>query len=169
MFTLFRSRFFSVSFRSQFSNLCQWLSSGFGVALGLRPLARVATQTVAVTTLAMVLWLGAAGTFAQPAQAGDNLDGRRYEAEAVRQSRNPLSNENFHGGVDPAVAAEHMQAPEDQANGILETVKDAVQDILPGSGGSEGVGQNAYNPNTNPQTQPTPNPNPTLKRYDSAR
>ncbi|MBE9157613.1 hypothetical protein IQ265_12370 [Nodosilinea sp. LEGE 06152] len=163
MFTFFRSRFLSVSIRSQFSSFCQRLSSGFGV-LGLRPLARVATQAVAVTTLAMVLWLGAAGTFAQPAQAGDNLDGRRYEAEAVRQSRNPLSNENFNGGVDPAIAAERSQAPEDQARGILGSVKDAVQDVLPGNGDAN-PGQNAANPNT----QPNPNPNPTLKRYDSAR
>ncbi|MGG6242014.1 hypothetical protein ACQ4N7_25630 [Nodosilinea sp. AN01ver1] len=164
MFTLSRFRFFSVSFRSQFAALWQRLS-----AVGVRPLARMATQTVAVTMLAMVLWLGTAGIHAQPAQADDNLDGRRYEAEAVRQSRNPLSNENYSGGVDPAVAADRMQAPEDKANGILESVKDAVQDILPGSGGSAGVGQNAYNPNTNPQTQPTPTANPTLKRYDSAR
>ncbi|PSR17084.1 hypothetical protein C8255_14465 [filamentous cyanobacterium CCP3] len=110
--------------------------------------------------LAMVLWLGAAGTYAQPAQAGDNLDARPYEARAVRQSRNPLSNENYQGGVDPRVAAEHSQAPEDQARGILGSVKDAVQDILPGNG-DENLGQNAANPNAQP--------NPTLKRYSSGQ
>ena len=158
MFTLSRSHFFSISLRRQVSNLCQRLSSAFG--LDLRPLAQAATQTVAVTTLAVVLWLGAAGAYAQPAQANDNLDARPYEAEAVRQSRNPLSNENFHGGVDPRVAAERGQAPEDQARGILSTVKDAVQDVLPGNGDTN-PGQNAANPNAQP--------NPTLKRYSSGQ
>ncbi|WP_035985477.1 hypothetical protein [Leptolyngbya sp. KIOST-1] len=152
------SRFFLTSLRRQCADFLRRLSQ-----FEVRPLARTATQAVAVTTLSVVLWLGAAGTHAQPALAGDNLDARPYEAEAVRQSRNPLSNENYSGGVDPSVAANRQTAPEDQANGILETVKDAVQGVLPGNSGNEG--QNAYNPNT----QPNPNPNPTLNRYGSAQ
>jgi hypothetical protein len=163
MLTISRFRFISVSCRRQVSSLGQRLSFGFGVAHSLRGLARRASQTVTVAMLAMVLWLGAAGTYTQPAQADDNLDARRYEAEAVRQSRNPLSNENFNGGVDPTVAAEHSQAPEDQARGILGTVKDAVQDVLPGNS-DESLGQNAANPNA----QPNPTRNPTLKRYGAA-
>ncbi|MGB3309817.1 MAG: hypothetical protein WBG32_01965 [Nodosilinea sp.] len=164
MFTISRFRFIAVSCRNQVSSFGQRLGAGFGVAQSLHALARRASQTITVAMLAMVLWLGAAGTVAQPAQAADNLDARGYEAEAVRQSRNPLSNENYSGGVDPRVAAERGQAPEDQARGILGTVKDAVQDALPGNGG-DNLGQNAANPNA----QPSPTRNPTLKRYDAGQ
>ncbi|HZG39718.1 MAG TPA: hypothetical protein VEZ50_13640 [Nodosilinea sp.] len=137
MFENFRLRFFPANFYGELANGCQKLGASF-------------RATLMVGLLATVLWLGAAGTYTQPAQAGDNLDARPYEAEAVRQSRNPDSHSNYPGGVDPSMAArgEAASAPEDQANQVLENVKDAVQNILPGGSGDGNEGQNAYNPNT---------------------
>ncbi|MFQ4137949.1 hypothetical protein PGN35_016665 [Nodosilinea sp. PGN35] len=150
MFKLFCLRFFSIAFRRQLSSFLAQLSLTFR-AVQSRPLARLATQTALVSVLAMALWVGSIGTYTQAAQAGDNLDARPYEAEAVRQSRSPGDRQNVSGGNQPVEAPRGLsQAPEDQAQGVLDNVKDAVQSVLPGRSGDGG--QNAYNPNTNPDT-----------------
>lgn len=149
MFTLFR--FFSVELYRSLSSFLARLDLSFqAVQMG-----RLATQTAIVSLLAIALWVGSIGTYTQTAQAGDNLDARPYEAEAVRQSRSPGSRQNVSGNDQPVEAPQGLsQAPEDQAQGVLDNVKDAVQSILPGKSTGDGVGQNAYNPNTNPDTNP---------------
>lgn len=137
MFRLFRFRVFSARLFDQVVNCCQ-------------PLAQLATQSLAVGVLATVLWLGSVGAYTQVAQAGDNLNARPYEAEAVRQSRSPASRENPASGVDRLTS----KAPEDVANEALESAKDAVKDAVPGMSADRGVGQNAYNPNTQHSSNP---------------
>jgi hypothetical protein len=144
MISFFRLRFFPAgsSFWPQIAALAHTLIKG-------RSLALLTTQIAVVSGLAVVLWMGSVGTYTPVAQAADQLDGRAYEAEAVRQSRNPASRTN---GAMPAPGEPSglSQAPEDQAQGILDNVKDAVQDFLPGQSPDSGKGQNAYNPNTPP-------------------
>lgn len=162
MFTPFR--FFSTEFYRPLSSFLARLGLGFQAA----QMGRLVTQAAVVSVLSIALWVGSIGTYTQAAQAGDNLDARPYEAEAVRQSRTPGERQNVSGSDQPVEAPEGLsQAPEDQALGILDNVKDAVQSILPGNSG-DGVGQNAYNPNTNPDTNPNThantNPGSTQKR-----
>ncbi len=150
MFTIFlRIRFFVASFYRQFSSFFFSLLKGLGFNFGTQktgyPLVRFAAQTVVVSVLAMALWVGSIGTYTQSAQAADNLDARPYEAEAVRQSRNPVSRSN---GVSSVAPSGQSQAPEDVAQEVLENIKDAVQDVIPGLSADEGAGQNNYNPNT---------------------
>ncbi len=150
-------------FRLPFSTKFYRPLSGFLAQLGLsfqaRQMGRLSTQTVVVSVLAIALWVGSIGTYTQVAQAGDNLDARPYEAEAVRQARTPGSRQNVSGSDQPVAAPSGLsEAPEDQAQGVLTNVKDAVQSILPGNSG-DGVGQNAYNPNTNPDTNPNTHAN----------
>lgn len=149
MFTLFR--FFSTNMYRPLSSFLQRLDLGIRAAQA----GRLATQIAAVSVLAVALWVGSVGTYTQVAQAGDNLDARPYEAEHVRQSRSPGSRQNVSGSNQPVEAPAGLsQALEDQAQGVLDNVKDAVQSILPGQAAGDGVGQNAYNPNTNPDTNP---------------
>ncbi|MBD1874902.1 hypothetical protein H6F75_15555 [Nodosilinea sp. FACHB-131] len=155
MLTLFRSHF-SAEFYRPLSNFLARLGLSFQTV----QMGRLATQTVVVSVLAMALWVGSIGTYTQAAQAGDNLDGRAYEAEHVRQSREPGGRQNVSGSDQPVGTPKGLsQAPEDQAQGVLDNVKDAVQSILPGKSAGDGVGQNAYNPNTNPDTNPNTHAN----------
>ncbi|PZU92331.1 MAG: hypothetical protein DCF32_23620 [Leptolyngbya sp.] len=149
MFTLFR--FFSTNIYRPFSSLFARLGSSFRAL----QMGRLATQTAIVSALAVALWVGSVSTYTQAAQAGDNLDARPYEAEHVRQARSPGSRQNVSGSDQSVDAPQGLsQAPEDQVQGMLDNVKDAVQSILPGQAAGDGVGQNAYNPNTNPDTNP---------------
>ncbi|MGB5972147.1 MAG: hypothetical protein WBG38_02455, partial [Nodosilinea sp.] len=142
-----------------FSNLRQRFTL---LGQGWRSLAFFSNTAVAMTALVLMLGLGTAGAYAQPAQA-DNLDAKSYQG-AVRQSRNPLSGENYQGGVDPSVVAEQGKTTlEDQPKGLVETVKEMVQDALPNGGDERGAGQTA-----SPSAQPDPTRNPTLKRYENA-
>ncbi|MBD2108144.1 hypothetical protein [Nodosilinea sp. FACHB-13] len=157
MITLFRS--FLVAVHRQLPGFLARLGSSFQTVQMRRPLTRLATQTAIVSVLAMAFWVGSIGAYTQSAQAGDNLDGRVYEGEAVRQSREPGSRHNVTGSDQPVGTPQGLsKAPEDQAQGILDNVKDAVQSVLPGNPG-DGVGQNAYNPNTNPDTNPNTHAN----------
>jgi len=152
MFKQFRFRLFSAQFRSR---LASWFQR-FGAAVKPVPapvLIRVSTQTLVVGILATVLWLGSVGAYTQAAHAGDNLDARPYEAEAVRQSRSPASRENPSNGVDQLHGVT-SKAPEDVANEALESAKDAVKDALPGMSADRGLGQNANNPNTQHSSNP---------------
>ncbi|WOD39524.1 hypothetical protein [Nodosilinea sp. E11] len=150
MFILSRFRLWLINGYRQFTNVLTGSIFNFNIRESDQFIPRLATQTVTVGLLAVALWVTSVGAYSQPAQAGDNLDARPYEAEAVRQSRNPVSRDNGASQVAPSGLSE---APEDQAKSVLENVKDAVQDIIPGMSGDEGVGQNANNPNT-----PVPSP-----------
>jgi hypothetical protein len=154
MFKIFRLRSFLTRFFDPFVHRCQQLSTAFKSVQPSDLLAWLTTQTLAIGALATVLWLGLVGTYTPVAHAGDNLDARPYEAEAVRQSRSPASRENPTNGVDQ-LRGVTSKAPEDVANEALENVKDAIKDVLPGmSADDQGVGQNAYNPNTQHSATP---------------
>ena len=141
MFKQFRFCLFSDQFHSQPVSRLRRFSAAFKPA-----------QALVVGVLATVLWLGSVG-YAQAASAGDNLDARPYEAEAVRQSRSPASRENPTNGVD-RLHGVTSKAPEDVANEALENVKNAVKDAVPGMSADQGVGQNANNPNTQHSSTP---------------
>jgi hypothetical protein len=111
----FRLRRFLTRFFDPFVNRCQQLSTAFKALQPSDCLAQVTTQTLAIGALATVLWLGSVGTYTPVAHAGDNLDARPYEAEAVRQSRSPASRENPTNGVDQ-LHGMTSKAPEDVAN-----------------------------------------------------
>ncbi len=153
MLRIFRLLNFSTRFFAQFVSHCQQLGAAFKAGSPSYRLARLTTQTFVVGVLATVLWLGSVGTYTQAAQAGDNLDARPYEAEAVRQSRSPASRENPTNGVDQLHGVT-SKAPEDVANEALESAKDAIQDVLPGMSADRGMGQNANNPNTQHSSNP---------------
>lgn len=143
MFKNIPARLFSARFRGLMAGWFRQIGATVKLAQARGPL----TQTLVVGVLATVLWLGSVGTYTQAAQAGDNLDARPYEAEAVRQSRSPASRENPTNGVDQLEGIT-SKAPEDVANEALENVKNAVKDVIPGMSADGGPGQNAYNPNT---------------------
>jgi hypothetical protein len=152
MFKQFRFRLSLAQFSSRLTDWFQQFRAAVKPVLA-PSLLRVSTQTLVVGVLATVLWLGSVGAYTQAAQAGDNLDARPYEAEAVRQSRSPASRENPTNGVDQLHGVT-SKAPEDVANEALESAKDAVKDALPGMSADRGVGQNAYNPNTQHSSNP---------------
>lgn len=156
-------RFFSINFHSLIANSFQRLDAAFKMQVS-RSWGRLTTQTLMVGLLATVLWFSSLGLTAQAAEVNakvdNSLDGRAYEADAVRQSRDPNSRFNVSGDKPVAPAEGLRQAPEDQVPNLLDNVKDAVQAILPGKSDGEGAGQNAYNPNTNPSANPEAFPNP---------
>lgn len=80
-----------------------------------------------VGLLAIALWLGAAVP-APTAHAAATPEAEAYEAGPIRQTRNPVSGENFHGGVDDSVLdrTENRRQPEDEGKGLLESLKDKV-------------------------------------------
>ncbi len=107
----------------------------------------------------MALMLSTISLYAQPAQAAQT---NAYESGPVRPSRNPVSGENFQGGVEPSVFDQKgnpANNPEGQAEGFLESAKDKVKEVLPGTSpdNKELSDQAAAGVNTQK--------NPTLKRY----
>lgn len=137
MISTFRLRFFSLRLLAALTAL------GRGLMVG---------------ALALILGFSAVGAYAQPAQAAHTPEAKAYDAGPIRQSRNPLSGENFQGGVDPSAIdrrAAMPEPPEQEAQGVLESLKDAVQDVLPG----ESADRPTASVDLNTQR------NPTLKRY----
>jgi hypothetical protein len=128
------------------------------ITLGSRPGLPTARLLMA-GALAVALWFGGIGIYTQPAHAAGHS---AYEAGPIRQSRNPVSGENFHGGVEPSAFDQRNNpdpTPEGQAKGFLESAKDAVKDVLPGT--------SADNPDFSNRAPADLNTskNPTLKRY----
>jgi hypothetical protein len=155
MVSNFRLRFFSSDLRARFSAFLGVLSSCQGATLAGRSLHRVLT----VGALAVALLFGTIGSYAQPAQAAQT---NAYESGPVRPSRNPISGENFQGGVEPSVLDQKgnpANSPEGQTEGFLESAKDKVKEVLPGTSpdSKELSDQAAAGVNTQK--------NPTLKRY----
>jgi hypothetical protein len=153
MFSIFRLRFFGLRLPIRFSP-----ARNEQHPLGSRPGLPTARLLMA-GALAIALWFGGIGIYTQPAHAAGHS---AYEAGPIRQSRNPVSGENFHGGVEPSAFDQRNNpdpTPEGQAKGFLESAKDAVKDVLPGT--------SADNPDFSNRAPADLNTskNPTLKRY----
>lgn len=136
MFQFLRLRYLSTSLQQLkltgrlFSDVVSFWQA---VALG-----RWLRRGVAVALMAIALWCGAAvpAPVAQAAATpeaeadGFNLTTSRDSTDPgpIRQTRNPLSDENFHGGVDDSALekTENRRLPEDDDKGLLETLKDKV-------------------------------------------
>jgi len=135
MFSLFRFRF--ARFPVQKFELTGRLFSDFvdfwqGVALG-----RWLRRSVVVGLVAIALWCGTAipaplaQAAATPEAEAGGFDVTTRKADdpgPIRQTRNPLSDENFHGGVSDSALekTESRRLPEDEDKGLLETLKDKV-------------------------------------------
>jgi len=109
----------------------------------------------------VALCLGVLGNVAQAAdtpeaevyQPNGTSQPEPYENGPMRPSYNPLSKENFRGGVDRTAIDESGRVSEEQPErdgGIIDTIKD----ILPGSSANE-----------SPRSDFKAEKNPTLKRY----
>jgi hypothetical protein len=114
---------------------------------------------VAVRLATSVILVGVlmAGTFAYSLPAA----AQPYDAGPVRQSHNPLSGENFQGGVDPSAFDNQTRQRQKSANtqdkGYLENLKDTVQGVLSGDTDTD-------QPAMAPADLGT-DKNPTFKRY----
>lgn len=154
MFSNFRLRFFSLNLRARFSAIDRVLSSSSIATLAGRSLGR----GLLVGALAIALLGVAVGGYAHPAQADNNT----YEAGPVRPSRNPVSGENFQGGVEPSVFDQKnnpANTPEGQAEGLLESAKNKVKEVLPGTSSDTPALSDQAPADLNTKK------NPTLKRY----
>lgn len=154
MISKFRLRFFSLNFRAQIPASFRALFSRRRAALAVRSLG----HRLVVGVLAVALMLGTAVLHTRAVYAADAA----YESGPVRPSRNPVSGENFQGGVDPSAFDQNNNPasnPEGQAEGFLESAKDKVKDVLPGASpdNKELSDQTAADVKTQK--------NPTLKRY----
>ncbi|MFQ4139798.1 hypothetical protein PGN35_026140 [Nodosilinea sp. PGN35] len=132
-----------------FSALRTSLSVVKAVATGLG-------QLLVLGALAGVLWGSTLGV--SPAYAA-NPGAKPNEAGPVRQSYNPISQENFSGGVDRAAAERNLghspSAPEPET-GLV----DALKNLLPGS-------ESGAAP-ASPRSDIQPEKNPTLERYGNS-
>lgn len=114
------------------------------------------TRFFGIGALAIALWFGAASTYIQPAQAATTPQAEAYKNGPIRQSHNPLSKENYNGGVDPSVVYEHQnqqaRQPENDRT-PLERITDQLQETFSGTSSSE----------------VKPEKNPTLRYLDDER
>ncbi len=109
-------------------------------------------RTALLGLLAVALWFGTA-VYAPVTWAADTPEAEAYENGPVRPSYNPLSNENFQGGVDAETAAKATaDGPDSQAGkGLVDSVKDFFSD----------------QPQSDALTDKQVEENPTLKRYNT--
>lgn len=113
-------------------------------------------RRVAWAVLAIALWVGSVG-YMPSAQAANAPKTGAGDTSAVRPSRNPISNENFQGGVDLTALdrqGKNVQPPAESKVGIV----DRLRNLLPGLS-SEKPPANA------PRSNVQPEKNPTLDRY----
>lgn len=105
------------------------------------------TRLFGIGVLAIALWFGTASAYIQPAQAANTQGTEAYKNGPVRQSHNPLSKENYNGGVDPSVVYEHQnqqaRQPEDDRT-PLERITDQIKETFSGTSSSD------VNPEKNP-------------------
>ena len=98
------------------------------------------TRLLGISVLAIALWFGTASAYIQPAQAANTQGTEAYKNGPVRQSHNPLSKENYNGGVDPSVVYEHQnqqarQPEEDETP--LERITEQIKETFSGTSSSD--------------------------------
>lgn len=115
-------------------------------------------RLVAIASLVILIGLGGIGLSNQRAIAATSTNTVPYDSGPVRKSRNPISNENFQGGVDqPAIenreGTSDRQLESDENKNLIDTLKD----LLPGT--------SSETERPSPQSRFEPERNPTLERY----
>lgn len=117
--------------------------------------AQTLAQWLGVGLLAFVLGLGTFSLYQPVAQAAVTSKAEAYGTGPIRQSHNPLSGENFHGGVDASALKqkENLQQPPKGNQGFFEAIKDKI------------VGDDDEAASVNLQTEK----NPTLERYPESK
>lgn len=105
-------------------------------------------RLLGISVLTIALWFGAASAYIQPAQAANPQETEAYKNGPIRQSHNPLSKENYNGGVDPSVVYQHQnqqarQPEEDRTP--LEQITDQIKETFSGTSSS----------NVQPEKNPT--------------
>jgi hypothetical protein len=129
------------------------LLSFFKTAVGKAQLGR----WVALSALAIALWVGSVGLDLPSAQAANAPRTGAGDPSAVRPTRNPISNENFQGGVD--LTAVDRQGKNIQPPAEPEvSFGDRLKNLVPGLS-SDGSTTDA------PRSSVQPERNPTLDRY----
>lgn len=114
-------------------------------------------RQVAWATLAIALWVGSVGLYLPSAQAANAPRTGAGDPSPVRPSHNPISNENFQGGVD--LTAVDRQGKNVQPPAEPEvSLGDRIKNLVPGLSSD---GASTATPRSNIQ----PERNPTLDRY----
>ncbi len=125
----------------------------FETAIGRAQLGR----SMACAALAIALWVGSVGLYLPSAQAANATKPEANDLTAVRPTRNPLSNENFQGGVDlTALDRQGKTVPPLEEPEV--SLIDRLKNLLPGLSSDK--------PPTSPSHSTVqPQRNPTLDRY----
>lgn len=125
MFNVFRLRYLSPLFQ-KFELTGRLFSTIVGFWNGVTS-GRWMHRGVVAGLLAIALWLGAAVP-APTVQAAATPEAEEYDPGPIRQTRNPVSGENFNGGVDARVLnqRESRRQPEDDNKSLLGTIKDKI-------------------------------------------
>jgi hypothetical protein len=114
--------------------------------------------------MALALWVGPGvlpARYAPTALAISTPDAEAPEHGPIRQTHNPISKENFQGGVDPTALERSSSSNQPQPS--LQTDSDPgpidrLKRLVPGLSDDE-------SPTDAHQSNSQPEPNPTLKRY----
>lgn len=116
--------------------------------------------------VAVALWIGPAALparYAPTAMAANTSEAPEHGP--IRQTHNPLSKENFQGGVDRTAlersghSDQLKSGPQSSLDSDSETgIVDRLKNLVPGLSADE-------SPAASPQSNIQPEPNPTLKRY----
>jgi hypothetical protein len=129
----------------------------------LRSLAKTAVgkaqpcRRVVWMALAIALWAGSIGVYLPSAQAANAPRTGAGDPGPVRPSHNPISNENFQGGVDLTAVdrqGKTVQPPAEPEVGVVDRLKN----LVPGLSSDE-------SPTAAHRSTIQPERNPTLDRY----
>lgn len=107
--------------------------------------------------LAIALWAGSIGVYLPSAQAANAPSTGAGDPSPVRPSHNPISNENFQGGVDLTAVDRQGKTIQPPAEPEVSVV-DRLKNLVPGLSSDE-------SPADAPRSTIQPERNPTLDRY----
>ena len=114
-------------------------------------------RSVAWAVLAIALCLGSVGLYMPSAQASDASSSGAGDPSPVRPSRNPISNENFQGGVDLTAVDRRGKNVQPPAEAEV-SLGDRLKNLVPGLSSNE-------SPSDAPRSTIQPERNPTIDRY----
>ncbi|MEA5448761.1 hypothetical protein VB780_09300 [Leptolyngbya sp. CCNP1308] len=114
-------------------------------------------RQVALGALAIALWVGSVGVYLPSAQAANATQTGAGDPSPVRPTRNPISNENFQGGVDLTAVDRQGKTVQPPAEPEV-SLGDRLKNLVPGLSSDE-------SPTDAPRSTVQPERNPTLDRY----
>ncbi|WP_272064236.1 hypothetical protein [Oscillatoria sp. CS-180] len=111
---------------------------------------------ISMAVLAIALFFGSMAINIAPVHAAATPEAEAYDPGPVRQTRNPITGENFDGGVDRSALDEDVnrRIANDEEEGPIESFVDRLR-------GDNGAETSSANPGTQK--------NPTLKRYTNVQ